>query len=138
AFVVDEAHQLPELAAQFFGEGLSARPLVELARDVIAECRDVDGALAAVQDPARALEQATRQLRAAMDVLPPRGTRPQLVAVPEVVEALEALDATLLALEEALLPLADAAPGLEACLLRARDHRARLGRWRDLDAGEGE
>ena len=28
AFVVDEAHQLPELAAQFFGESLSARPLV--------------------------------------------------------------------------------------------------------------
>jgi ATP-dependent DNA helicase DinG len=35
AFVVDEAHQLPELAAQFFGEGLSARPLVELSRDAI-------------------------------------------------------------------------------------------------------
>src|SRR5687767_9238687 len=37
AFVVDEAHQLPELAAQFFGEGLGARPLVELARDALAE-----------------------------------------------------------------------------------------------------
>ena len=43
AFIVDEAHQLPELAAQFFGEGLSARPLVELARDALAECRDVPG-----------------------------------------------------------------------------------------------
>src|SRR5690606_25149536 len=30
AFVVDEAHQLPELAAQFFGEGCGARMLVEL------------------------------------------------------------------------------------------------------------
>ena len=38
-FVVDEAHQLPELAAQFFGEALSARPLVELARDALAECK---------------------------------------------------------------------------------------------------
>ena len=138
AFVVDEAHQLPELAAQFFGEGLSARPLVELARDAIAECRDVNGALAAVQAPARALEQATRDLRAAMDVLPPRGTRPQLMAVPGVVEALDALDAALLALEDALAPLAEAAPALEACLLRARDHRARLGRWRDLDGGDGD
>ena len=58
AFVVDEAHQLPELAAQFFGEGLGARPLVELARDAIAECKDVPGALGSVQEPARALEQA--------------------------------------------------------------------------------
>src|SRR5687768_17417626 len=35
AFVVDEAHQLPDLAAQFFGEGVGARSLVELARDAI-------------------------------------------------------------------------------------------------------
>src|SRR5690606_21443308 len=133
AFVIDEAHQLPELAAQFFGEGVSARPLVELSRDAIAECRGVDGALAALQEPARAVEQATRLLRTAMDVLPVRGTRPQLLAVPEVAEGLEALDAALLALADALAPLAEAAPGLEACLLRARDHQARLGRWRDLD-----
>src|SRR5690554_3899445 len=135
AFVVDEAHQLPELAAQFFGEGLSARPLVELARDAIAECREVPGALAALQAPSAALEQATRLLRAAMEVLPARGTRPQLLAVPEVAESLASLDAALLALADALAPLADAAPGLEACLLRARDHRGRLARWRDLDGG---
>ncbi|MGY1530479.1 ATP-dependent DNA helicase [Luteimonas sp. A649] len=133
AFVVDEAHQLPELAAQFFGEGLSARPLVELARDAISESHGVNGALAALQEPARALEQSTRLLRAAMEVLAARGTRPQLLAVPEVVESLDGLDVALLALADALVPLADAAPGLEACLLRARDHRGRLGRWRDLD-----
>src|SRR3546814_11085584 len=40
AFVVDEAHQLPDLAAQFFGESLSARPLVELGRDALAECKE--------------------------------------------------------------------------------------------------
>src|SRR5690606_11033124 len=53
AFVVDEAHQLPELAAQFFGEGLGARPLVELARDALSECKDVPGSLAVLQQPAR-------------------------------------------------------------------------------------
>ncbi|HEY9541729.1 MAG TPA: ATP-dependent DNA helicase, partial [Luteimonas sp.] len=74
AFVVDEAHQLPDLAAQFFGESLSARPLVELGRDALAECKDVEGSLAVVQQPARDLEQATRALRAAMEALPPRGT----------------------------------------------------------------
>src|SRR5262245_5817982 len=74
-FIVDEAHQLPELAAQFFGEALSARPLVELARDALTECKQVPSALAAVQEPARALEQAVRALRAAMDELPVRGTR---------------------------------------------------------------
>src|SRR6478672_7318290 len=62
AFVVDEAHQLPDLAAQFFGEGLGARPLVELARDAIGECKDVSASIATVQGPAQQLEQATRVL----------------------------------------------------------------------------
>src|SRR5690606_31712733 len=75
AFGVDEAHQLPELASQFFGEALSARPLVELARDALAECKQATGALAVLQEPTRALEQAVRGLRAAMDELPVRGTR---------------------------------------------------------------
>src|SRR5690606_2752992 len=74
AFVVDEAHQLPDLAAQFFGESLSARPLAELGRDALAECKEVEGSLAVVQQPARDLEHATRALRAAMEGLPPRGT----------------------------------------------------------------
>src|SRR5690606_41260950 len=106
---------------------------VELARDAITESREVAGALAALQEPARALEQATRVLRAAMEGLPARGTRPQLLSVPEVVVELDNLHDALPILADALAPLADAAPGLEACLLRARDHHGRLGRWRDLD-----
>src|SRR5690606_22471269 len=81
AFVVDEAHQLPELAAQFFGEGLSARPLVELARDALGESKDVSGSLAVVQSPARDLEQATRALRATMEGLAGRGTRERALQI---------------------------------------------------------
>ncbi|NLA66974.1 MAG: ATP-dependent DNA helicase, partial [Gammaproteobacteria bacterium] len=73
---------------------------------------------------------ATRLLRASMDGLPARGTRSQLLAVPEVADALGRLDDALAALAGALAPLAEAAPGLDACLLRARDHRGRLRRWR--------
>ena len=75
AFVIDEAHQLPELAANFFGESFGMRPLQELARDCLAECKDVPGALASLQVPVRALEQALRELRAGMEGLPVRGTR---------------------------------------------------------------
>ena len=80
AFVIDEAHQLPELAANFFGEGFGMRPLQELARDCLAECKDVAGALSALQPPVRALEQALREARAAMEGLPARGTRERLLA----------------------------------------------------------
>ena len=135
AFVVDEAHQLPDLAAQFFGESLSARPLVELGRDALAECKEVEGSLAVVQQPARDLEHSTRALRAAMEVLPPRGTRFRALQDAGVREALEELSQALSRLAAALAPLREAAPGFEACHVRAQDQLARVARWqveRDL------
>jgi ATP-dependent DNA helicase DinG len=129
AFVVDEAHQLPELAAQFFGEGLGARPLVELARDAIAACKDVSGALAGVQEPARALEQATRALRAAMDNLPVRGTAWRALDEVDIEPAFHALAQSLHGLHATLTPLREAAPELDACHARAQEQLGRLRRW---------
>jgi len=130
AFVVDEAHQLPDLAAQFFGETLSARPLVELARDALSECRDVPGALAVLQVPAQGLEHAVRALRAALEPLPQRGTRSQALRFGEAVDGLAGLGEALESLAEALAPLREASPGLEGCHARAREFGARLARWR--------
>ena len=129
AFIVDEAHQLPELAAQFFGEGLGARPLVELARDAVSECKDVPGALAAVQEPARALEAATRALRAAMDNLPLRGTAWRALDEVDIEPALHALVQSLAILRDVVAPLREAAPGFDACHARAQDQLGRLQRW---------
>ena len=129
AFVVDEAHQLPELASQFFGEGLGARPLVELARDTIGECKDVIGALASVQQPAQQLEHATRVLRAAMERLPTRGTQARAQAEPTVGDAIEDVADALHRLEQTLASLREASPGFDACHARARDFSARLSRW---------
>ncbi|GAB6197449.1 ATP-dependent DNA helicase [Lysobacter xanthus] len=131
AFVIDEAHQLPELAAQFFGESLSARPLVELARDAVLECRQVPSSLATVQAPALDVEQRVRLLRNAMDELPVRGTRRRAQEEPAVEAAFDALDDALAALCEALQPLAPASPGFDSCLARANEFRARLSRWRN-------
>lgn len=136
-FVVDEAHQLPELAAQFFGEALSARPLVELARDALTECKQVPSALAAVQDPARALEQSVRALRAAMDELPVRGTRRRAAEEPAVEEAFDGLADALRQLHNVLAPLAPASPGFDACAARAVEFEGRLQRWRDDSAETG-
>ena len=129
AFVVDEAHQLPELAAQFFGEGLGARPLVELARDAIAECKDVSGSLAVVQAPAQQLEHATRVLRAAMEILPPRGTQQRALQESPVREALDATTDALAQLVQALAALREASPGFDGCHARAQDFIGRLMRW---------
>ena len=139
AFVVDEAHQLPDLAAQFFGESLSARPLVELARDAIAECKDVSGSLAAVQGPARELEHSVRALRAAMDELPVRGTRRRVAESMALEQAFDAFDAALDHLRATLEPLRESAPGFDSCAARAQEFLSRLRRWRGeaRNANEG-
>lgn len=128
-FVVDEAHQLPELAAQFFGEGLGARLLVELARDVLGECRETSGALAALQAHAQQLEHVTRYLRAAMDNLPIRGTRNRALQEPTVESAFDALGDALRNLIEAIGPWRETGPGLDAAHARAFEAEARLSRW---------
>jgi len=132
AFVVDEAHQLPELASQFFGEALSARPLVELARDTLSECKQAPSALAVLQEPARALEHAVRALRASMDELPVRGTRQRVAEDANVEAALDALAGALRGLHAALLPLREAAPGFDSCVARAKEFENRLLRWRGV------
>ena len=131
AFVIDEAHQLPELAASFFGEGFGMRQIQELARDCLAECKQTTGALAVLQAPVRVLEQALRELRAAMEALPPRGTRYRALTLPAVADGFDVLADSRAALEPALEPLAGSSPGFEACLARVRELGERLGRWRD-------
>jgi ATP-dependent DNA helicase DinG len=138
AFVVDEAHQLPDLAAQFFGESLSARPLAELGRDALGECKDVEGSLAIVQQPARELEHATRALRAAMEVLPTRGTQFRALQDAGVRDALDALTQALSHFAAAIAPLREAAPGFEACHVRAQDQMSRVARWQVERGIDGE
>lgn len=137
AFVIDEAHQLPELAANFFGESFGMRPLQELARDCLAECKDVPGALASLQVPVRALEQALRELRAGMEGLPTRGTRFRALAKPEVRAGFDALTESLAQLIASVVALADASLGLDACASRAKDAATRLERWLE-DGSTGE
>ena len=138
-FVVDEAHQLPELAAQFFGEGLGARPLLELARDSLSECKDVSGSLAVVQEPVRELESAVRALRAVMEPLPVRGTAARALAEPDVGDAFERVQHALAGLRDALQPLRAGSPGFDACHARAQDAVGRLQRWLgDASPQEGD
>lgn len=129
AFVLDEAHQLPELAAQFFGEGLSSRQLSDLARDSVAECKNVTASLASVMAPARNLEHAMRELRLAMEALPPRAAQQRLLAHAPAVAALQQLERCLADLARALSPLSDASPGFATCADRATHLHHRLHSW---------
>ena len=136
AFVLDEAHQLPELAAQFFGEGIGARQLLDLARDALKECAGTPSALATVQQPVRTLEHAVRELRLAMNDFAQRGAAARVLTHTAAYGALVALDAALDELRAALAPLAETTPGFAACSDRAVDLLARLRRWSEETGSE--
>lgn len=98
AFILDEAHQIPELAGQFFSQSVSARQLTELAQDALAECGGITGAIGLLLEPVEALQNAARRLRLAMDPLPQRGAFQQLedrAGVPGALDDLRELLATL-------------------------------------------
>ncbi len=138
AFVLDEAHQLPELAAQFFGDRIGSRQLLDLARDALAETANVPGALATVQQPMRVLEQAVREFRLALDGFPNRGPASRIAGHPGARDALTALDAAVLGLSEGLAPLVEATPGFAACAERAEAESQRLRAWREPAQGDAE
>ena len=136
AFVLDEAHQLPELAAQFFGEALGSRQLLDLARDSQAECKHVTASLASVMSPARNLDHAMRELRLAMEPLPQRAAQQRLLSHAPAVAALHQLDHALSDLARTLAPLSDASPGFATCADRATDLLHRLRTWHAVPDSE--
>ncbi|HSM69718.1 MAG TPA: ATP-dependent DNA helicase, partial [Xanthomonadales bacterium] len=63
AFIVDEAHQAPEIASQFFSASLSARQVSDLCRDALAEAGKISGGMATVREPVERCQQALRELQ---------------------------------------------------------------------------
>ncbi|HSX59399.1 MAG TPA: ATP-dependent DNA helicase [Tahibacter sp.] len=102
AFVLDEAHQIPDLAGQFFSVSFSARQLQELGSDAEAECGSVTGAFAVLREPIANVTSVLRRVRLALDKLPQRGAfaaieddRFAMAELRELQEALRTLEAAL-------------------------------------------
>jgi ATP-dependent DNA helicase DinG len=64
AVILDEAHQIPDLATQFFGASVSSRQVDNLLKDAQPELRRAADA-AALADALGAVEESLRSLRAA-------------------------------------------------------------------------
>ncbi|OOG59911.1 ATP-dependent DNA helicase [Rhodanobacter sp. C03] len=111
AFILDEAHQIPELAGQFFSQSISARQLTELAQDALTECNGITGAIGLLLEPVEALQDALRKLRLAMDALPSRGAFQQLEDRDGVREGLHDLRELLATLAELLASQAERSRG---------------------------
>ena len=131
--ILDEAHQLPKIAADFFGSGWSLAQLADLVRDVraIGLARAADGAswVALTQS----IEAVARELRL---VLAEAGMRPgQRLAIDRIservrlVQQLDALVAAHVALIGALKANSDRDLELDALLPRTDALRAQVSAW---------
>ena len=134
--ILDEAHQLPDIATRFFGETLSTAQLLELSRDVRAETLAAAGDMPEARQLAAALEKAARDLRLALPQDGVRATAASLARERAFSDALEALSSALASLAGSLGDLAERSEGLARCSARAREAQALLERWRDEERAD--
>ena len=127
--IIDEAHQVPDVATRFFGIEVTSGQVLELARDAGAAMK-----LDAPDTPdldvlASGLEAAARE---AADVLAGSAHRVEWAAIPHAArERLLTLRARLVALADALDAVSVRGPSIEAVSVRARDLVHRLTRIGD-------
>jgi len=63
AYIIDEAHQLPDIATQFLGDRISSHQIHELCRDSIREMQQDASDMAKIRDYADKTEAAMRSFR---------------------------------------------------------------------------
>jgi ATP-dependent DNA helicase DinG len=119
AFILDEAHQIPELAGQFFSTSVTARQITELASDTLAECGSVTGALAGLREPLEAIAPTVKRVRLALDRLPVKGGFASIENLAEAQSELHALEEALRKLTDALAAQAERSRGLASTHERA-------------------
>ncbi|QHS09637.1 ATP-dependent DNA helicase [Sinimarinibacterium sp. NLF-5-8] len=104
AIIMDEAHQLPELAAQFFGCRISTRQLQDLAKDVQIEAQNC-GDLPHVQESAQLLSADVSVLAPFLARLSNRLLLARFCHTPGVAPVLDRIEHSIEALYQALKPL---------------------------------
>ncbi|PIF21813.1 ATP-dependent DNA helicase [Candidatus Pantoea floridensis] len=131
--IFDEAHQLPDIASQYFGQQLSSRQLQDLAKDIIiayrTEVRDVQQ----LQKSADRLAQCAQDFRLTLGEPGFRGNLRDLLSDNNIMRMFTLLDDALeLCYDVIKLSLGRSAL-LDAAFERAALYRTRLKRLRAIE-----
>lgn len=136
AIIFDEAHQLPELAAEFFSEGLSSRQLLSLARDCsqaqAQEASDTRDLLNLAGD----LGLAVQHLRFAFGSGDLRAAWDNWARQDKIEAVLDELDQSLADLDEALAAVAERGRLLTFARRRCSMQVQRLHAFREDVSGQ--
>ncbi|MCH8504166.1 MAG: ATP-dependent DNA helicase [Ectothiorhodospiraceae bacterium] len=135
AYVLDEAHQLPDVAAQFFGLSLSSRQLLDLVRDVQLDYLREPGDVPAVQEGLDRLRTAALDVRLSLGQTRRRAAWAEVAEDATVNDALDTLQQCLNGLRQELEALVPRGKGMEAGHRRVAEMLELLERFQ---AGEDD
>ena len=136
AFVIDEAHQLPEIAANFFGKKITSRRLNDLARDTVSEQMQDAPDMRELREAAERIEDAVRHFRLAFGVDPRRDAWISLRNNTRMENELERLDRALDVVTTHLNAIEGRSKGLDGCLRRSTQLRQELSAFVKLLASQ--
>jgi ATP-dependent DNA helicase DinG len=118
AIIIDEAHQLPEVASVFFGTGISSHQLHDLARDIRIESLREAADLSELPEDAQRIEGIVRRIRLALGTADRRSSWADIADDDQAQEVLRELIATLTRLAAGLEVAAERGKGLDSCRQR--------------------
>ena len=131
--IFDEAHQVPDIASQYFGQSISSRQLLDLAKDITIAYRTELKDTQQLQKCADRLAQSTQDFRLQLGDPGFRGNLRELLADPNISRALLLLDDALeLCYDVAKLSLGRSAM-LDSAFERATIYRGRLKRLKEIN-----
>jgi ATP-dependent DNA helicase DinG len=136
AFIIDEAHQLPEVASLFFGTTISSHQLRDLARDIRTEHLREAGDMQDLPEAADRLEQLVPRLRLALGQTERRAPWAEVAQSGELQDLLRQLATHLQHLVVWLEYAAERGKGLESCRQRSCLLQQRLAMLQAHAAGE--
>ncbi len=130
--IFDEAHQVPDIASQYFGQQLSSRQLLDLAKDITIAYRTEIRDMQQLQKSADRLAQCAQDFRLALGDPGYRGNLRELLSDTHIQRALTLLDDALeLCYDVAKMALGRSAL-LDAAYERAALYRNRLKRLKEV------
>ncbi|MFM5733300.1 ATP-dependent DNA helicase [Aeromonas hydrophila] len=126
-YVFDEAHQLPEIATNYFGKSVGSRTILDLAQDIQLAYRAEAHDMAQLGKAADRLAIASQDLRLAFGVDGGRGNTRDMLRQPLWGQALARLNDALGLCYEVLKLALGRGEQLDHCFERISELRTRLG-----------
>ena len=117
-FIIDEAHQLPEVASNFFGTVLSSRQLMELVTDTTTEYHRDIGDLPKILDQLEKLKKSVLDLRLAFGTTQRREAWIVIEDDNKIQDAFDQVEVELDVLKGMLEVIKGRSKGIDACLAR--------------------